>query len=159
MLLIDHHLKRHIMNTTHNPINANNSNSSLHDVVDTIITKHLNAAESNSNSLVNNVSDKLNIRMNETIVGSVISGLLSAMITHVKESHIYVTAKELYGKMIEINVKDDNCYNTYAVALSLQDVVPLAEKIGGRLNITNQRQKITTISFSFPVRNEEESAA
>ena len=58
--------------------------------------------------------------------------------------------------MVEINVKDDNCYNAYAVALSLQDVVPLAEKIGGDLNITNQRQRITTISFRFPIAVEED---
>lgn len=134
------------------------SKSSLHEVVDSIINKYVNAAKNNSNSLINNVSDKLNVTVNETIVGSVIGGLLHAMITHVKESHIYISAKELYGKMVEINVKDDNCYNTYAVALSLQDIVPLAEMIGGRLNITNQRQKITTISFSFPVTEESSGA-
>lgn len=139
------------MTSTQTSFDQTGKNPSLHDVVDNIITKYLTTAKNNSNSLINNVSDKLSIGVNETIVGSVISGLLHAMITHVKESHIYISAKELYGKMVEINVKDDNCYNTYAVALSLQDVVPLAEMIGGRLNITNQRQKITTISFSFPV--------
>ncbi|MBC7948630.1 MAG: hypothetical protein H7Y42_12155 [Chitinophagaceae bacterium] len=131
-----------------------NTSGSLYQLVDSNIKSYLAAAMRNSNSLVNNVSDKLRINTNQMVVNSVIGGLLNAVITHVKESHIYISAKELYGKMIEINIKDDNCYNTYAVALSLQDVVPLAEKIGGRLDITNQRQKITTISFRFPVEQE-----
>jgi hypothetical protein len=130
---------------------SNPEPSSLYKVVDNSINKYLNAARSNSNSLINNVNDKLNILVDETVIGTVIGGLLNAVISHVKESHIYISAKELYGKIVEINVKDDNCYNTYAVALSLQDIVPLAEKIGGNLNITNQRQKITTISFQFPL--------
>jgi hypothetical protein len=129
----------------------NSRSGSLYQLVDDSIKKYLPVARDNSNSLINNVNDKLSIYTDETIVGSVIGGLLNAFITHVKESHIYISAKILYGKMIEINVKDDNCYNTYALAVSLQNIVPLAEKIGGKLNITNQRQKITTISFTFPV--------
>ena len=35
-------------------------------------------------------------------------------------------------------------------------MVPLAEQIGGYLNITNQRQKITTVEFSFPLKKEDE---
>jgi hypothetical protein len=134
---------------------GNNQAASLYQLVDQSMKNYLTAAKHNSNLLINNVNEKLNICVDETIVGSVIGGLLHAVITHVKESHIYISAKELYGKFIEINIKDDNCYNTYAVALSLQDVVPLAEKIGGKLNITNQRQKVTTISFTFPLIQKE----
>jgi hypothetical protein len=141
------------MNTTQypNPTEHENGRSSLYQIVDSNIKRYLAAAMRNSNSMINNVSNTLNVGADELIIGSVIGGLLNAIILHVKESHIYISAKELYGKMIEINVKDDNCYNTYAIALSLQDIVPLAEKIGGRLDITNQRQKITTISFRFPL--------
>jgi hypothetical protein len=145
--------KKNRMKTAQESHPSNSEQSSLYKVIDDSINKYLSAASSNSNSLINNVNDKLNIFVDETIIGSVVGGLLNAVISHVKESHIYVSAKELYGKIVEINVKDDNCYNTYAVALSLQDVVPLAEKIGGHLNITNQRQKITTISFQFPLQD------
>ncbi len=138
------------MKTTHLIDMGSHRSGSLYQLVEDSIKKYLPIALDNSNSLINNVNNKLSIYANETIVGSVIGGLLHAVITHVKESHIYISAKLLYGKMIEINVKDDNCYNSYALALSLQNVVPIAEKIGGKLNITNQRQKITTISFTFP---------
>lgn len=125
---------------------------SIYQLVENNIRRYFNAAKSNSNSLINNVSDTLKVHADELVIGSIIGGLLHAVITHVKESHIYISAKEVYGRMVEINVKDDNCYNPYAVALSLQDVVKLAERIGGRLDISNQRQKITTITFRFPVK-------
>lgn len=126
---------------------------SLYQVVDNNVKHYLNAAQRNSNSFINNVNDKLRVDVNESILNSVIGGVLYALVAHVRDSHILISARELYGKMIEVNVKDDNCYNTYAVALSLQDVVPLAEEIGGSIDITNQRQKITTVSFRFPVAN------
>lgn len=137
------------MKTTHTDV-ADNRSGSLYKLVDASIKKYSAIARNNRNSLINNVNNNLNIFTDETIVGSVIEGVLQAINSHVKESLIYISAKELYGKMIEINVKDDNCYNTFAVAISLQDMVPLAEMIGGKLNITNQRQKITTVSFTFP---------
>jgi|EndMetStandDraft_4_1072995.scaffolds.fasta_scaffold27221_4 hypothetical protein len=129
---------------------------SLYQLVDNNVKNYLAIAKRNSNSFINNVNDKLWFNGNEAILNSVIGGVLNALVTHVRESHIQISAKELYGKMIEVNVKDDNCYNTYAVALSLQDIVPLAEKIGGRIDITNQRQKITTVSFRFPLANGQE---
>lgn len=131
---------------------------SLYQLVDNNVKNYLAIAKRNSNSFINNVNDKLWVNANEAILNSVIGGVLNAVVTHVRESHIQISAKELYGKMIEVNVKDDNCYNTYAVALSLQDVVPLAEKIGGRIDITNQRQKITTVTFRFPVINGQDIA-
>jgi hypothetical protein len=130
---------------------------SLYQLVDNNVKNYLAIAKRNSNSFINNVNDKLWVNANEAVLNSVIGGVLNAVVTHVRESHIQISAKELYGKMIEVNVKDDNCYNTYAVALSLQDIVPLAEKIGGRIDITNQRQKITTVSFRFPLINGQDS--
>jgi hypothetical protein len=145
------------MKTDHT-ITEKNPIRSLYQLVDNNVKNYLAIAKRNSNSFINNVNDKLWVNANEAILNSVIAGVLNAVVTHVRESHIQISAKELYGKMIEVNVKDDNCYNTYAVALSLQDVVPLAEKIGGRIDITNQRQKITTVSFRFPVINGQEAA-
>ncbi len=129
--------------------------ASLYQVVDQLLKNSLPAATRNRNSIINNVPSKLSVNADEEIVTSVIRGMLHAEVINAADSVIYISAKELYGNMIEVNVKDDNCYNTYAVALSLQDVVPLAEKVGGNLNITNQKQKITTISFRYPVAKDE----
>ncbi|MDP4263254.1 MAG: hypothetical protein Q8941_12070 [Bacteroidota bacterium] len=124
---------------------------SLHQLVDRLINVSVNAAIRNRNSVVNNVSEKFQVSSNEDGIASVISGMLKAVIVNTTESVVYISARQWYDKMIELNVKDDNCYNTYGVALNLQELVPLAETIGGHLDITNKRQKITTISFRFPV--------
>jgi glucose-6-phosphate-specific signal transduction histidine kinase len=127
---------------------------SLFHMVDNSVKRYTITAQQYHNSLINNVNDKLKVITDETVVGHVISGLINAVITHTRQSLVHISAKELYGKMIEISIKDDNCFNTYAMALSLQDIVPLAEKIGGQLNITNRKQRMTTISFTFPVIGE-----
>ena len=57
--------------------------------------------------------------------------------------------------MVEVNIKAENCYGAYALALSLQNVVMLAKKTGGQLFITHQQKKVTTITFRFPVSGEE----
>jgi len=144
------------MKTTDVVQNGRRQARSLFQVVENNVKHCLSATRNNSNSFINNVNDKLRVDVNETILNSVIGGVLHAVVAHVRDSRIQISARELYGKMIEVNVKDDNCYNTYAVALSLQEVVPLAEKIGGSIDITNQRQKITTVSFRFPVIHEQD---
>jgi hypothetical protein len=129
--------------------------ASLQEVVNQLLKTTLPEATRNRNSIVNNVPSTLYVNANEDVVTSVIRGMLHAVVVNAADSVIYIHAKDLYGKMAEVNIKDENCYNTYAVALSLQEMVPLAEKIGGHLNIINQRQKITTISFNFPLTNEQ----
>jgi hypothetical protein len=124
---------------------------SLHQVVDQLIKTSSHSAVSNTNSVVNNVSPKFHINIKENVIASVIGGMLRAFIANTTESVIYVSAREWYDKMIEVIIRDNNCYNTYAVALGLQDSVRLAESIHGHLDILNQKQKITTISFRFPV--------
>ncbi|MBL7745441.1 MAG: HAMP domain-containing histidine kinase [Chitinophagaceae bacterium] len=132
------------------------SDVSLSLLVDKITERYSSPARENFSAVINNVNARLRLSIDENLIGSIISSLLKVMVMHSRHGLIIVSAKELYGKMIEFNIKDENCCNTYGIALSLQDVVPLAEKAGGRLNILNRKQKITTVSFSFPLTGEEE---
>jgi hypothetical protein len=131
------------------------SKQSLHKLVDEVINVSFPLPAQSKSHVVNNVPSNLYVNSNEAIVASVINGLLDAVITNATDGEIYVSAKELFGNTVKVYVKDNNCYNTYAVACGLQRMVPLAEQIGGYLNIINQRQKITTIEFSFPLVKEE----
>jgi hypothetical protein len=124
---------------------------SLHYAVDQLVKISLTDISSNRNTVVNNISASLYVTANEEVIIAVLQRMLQGMIANATDSVLYISAKELYGKMMEVKIKDENCYNTYAVALSLQDAVPLAEKIGGHLDITNQKQKITTVAFRFPI--------
>ncbi|MDP4263255.1 MAG: hypothetical protein Q8941_12075 [Bacteroidota bacterium] len=126
----------------------------LQKVVDRLVKTFLPMATRNNSLIVNDVSPKLCVSMDENAVIPVISGLLQSVINNARESCIRISAKEMDGKMVVVSVKDSNSYNTYAVACSLQDVVPLAQKIGGNLDITSEKQKITTIAFRFPLSGE-----
>jgi hypothetical protein len=145
-----------LMKTMNNFITGDNkTNLSLQKLVDDLIGKTSTNATVNKSAIRNTISPDLYINMNEDIVASVIEGMLTSMMANGTDGVIDITAKELFSNTIKLSVKDNNCYNTYAVACSLQNLVPQAERIGGFLNITNQRQKITTIEFSFPVVKDE----
>jgi len=129
----------------------------LQNVVDKLIHTLSPVAIRNNSSIVNDIPSKLDIGADENTVISVISGLLRSVINNARESCIRISAKEMYGKIVTVMVKDSNSFNTYAVACSLQDVVPLAEKIGGHLDITNERKKVTTIAFRFPIGQQQQN--
>ena len=131
--------------------NNNPDKTTLQNVVDCLITKLSPVAMRNNSSIVNDVPAKLNLAGDGNNVTSVIAGLLRSVINNARESCIHISAKELYGKMVMLSVKDSNSYDTYAVACGLQDVVHLAEKMGGHLDIISERQKVTTIAFRFPI--------
>lgn len=136
-----------VKTTVTNPV----SQTVLKSLVDELVKKSLPLAVRNQSLIVNNIPDKLTIAADENVIAKVVSGLLEAVINNARNSCIYVSAKMIYENMVEVFVKDNNSYHTYAIACGLQDVAPEAEKIGGRLHIMNQRQKVTTISFTFPV--------
>ena len=127
------------------------SQTALKSLVDELVKKSLPVAVRNQSLIVNNIPEKFTINTDENVVTKVVNGLLQAVINNARNSCIFVSAKMIYENMVEIFVKDNNSYHTYAIACGLQEVAPVAEKIGGRLHIMNQRQKVTTISFTFPV--------
>ncbi len=133
--------------------NINSTATVLQNLVNSVIEKLLPVATRNNSSFVNDIPSRLSIEGDENNLASVISGLLRSVINNARESCIRISAKELYGKIVMLSVKDSNSFNTYAMACSLQDVVPLAEQMGGDLNIINERQNITTISLKFPLES------
>jgi hypothetical protein len=127
----------------------------LQSMVERLVKTLLPVATRNNSFIVNDVSPKLCVGMDENAVMPVISGLLQSVINNARESCIRITAKEVYGKMVVVSVKDNNSYNTYGVACSLQDVVPLAQRIGGQLDISSEKQNVTTVAFKFPVSGDQ----
>src|SRR5262245_11985133 len=125
----------------------NQVKTSLHQVADDLIKTYQPIATRNKTSFINNIPAKLVIDDNVYQVVSVLNGMLEDMANNATESNLYIFAKEVYGEMVEVYIKDENCFNAYALALGLQNVVRLAQKAGGQLYITNQRKKITTITF------------
>jgi len=144
-----------------NPVNSaeavqithpyNPAKGGLQNLIQHLAQPLLPLAVRNNSFLVNDVAPHLGLYGDKNAVSRVIDGILRSVINNARESCIRISARELYSNMIEILVKDSNSFNTYAVACSLQDIVPLAQQAGGQLDIMNQRQRITTIVFRFPI--------
>src|SRR5258705_4055053 len=128
---------------------SNKADLSLHALVDDIIRKPSTDPANVNIHISNNIAPDLWIHGNEEVVASVIDGMIKAMITHAADGDIDISAKELFGKSIKLSVRDNNCYNTYAVACSLQNMVPVTERIGGFLDINEQRPNKKTNVFKF----------
>jgi hypothetical protein len=107
------------------------------------------AAHHNS-QLVNQIPENLCTTVDERLLVKIIYGMLHAVLNNARDTTVRLSGKLSYGNMIEIFIKDNNSYHTYAIACGLQDVVPIAGRMGGDINIISQHQNLTTVSFTFP---------
>lgn len=124
------------------------SKQHLHLIIQHLLGECSPTAGNRSNLLQNHVPEDMEVKGDVKVISSVIKGLLHAVISNAKGSCIRVTAKT-YHNVVLLHVKDSSSYNNYAVTAGLQKVQPLAEQVGGFLEITSQRQLETTIAFSF----------
>jgi hypothetical protein len=123
--------------------------STLQQLVGCLMTSFLPAAERNNNHFVNDIPDDVWIDADRELVASVLSGMIAAVVKNAKESCIRLSAK-IYGNVILVHVKDYNSVNYYPVENGLQQLQPLAERVGGSVGVTSQRDNVTTFAFSFP---------
>jgi hypothetical protein len=109
----------------------------------------LPVAVRNQSFFMNDIPEHMPVEHNREWISSIISGLLSAVVTHARDTCIRLTARK-YGHVVVLEIQESGCISTYAMACGLQDVQTLAEKIGGCLTISINKEKTTTIAFSFP---------
>jgi len=125
----------------------------IRNLVHKLVEASLPSAVRHRSFIVNDVPDHLRLRgTDENMIASVISGMLQAVLGNSRESCVRVTAAEIHpGLTMQVYVRDTGCFSTFALACDLQSVFPIAEKMGGYLSISNEKQTNTTITFSFPV--------
>jgi hypothetical protein len=123
--------------------------STLDELANRMIKSFSSQAIRNRNVFINDIPDHLYIDTDEDIIASVLSGMLSSVVRNAKESCIRLSAK-IYGNVILVHIKDYNSINYHPVENSLQDLQPMAEKIGGCVSVTSQRHNVATFAFSFP---------
>src|SRR5688572_30213944 len=109
----------------------------------------LPVAVRNQSFFMNDIPEHMPVEHNREWISSIISGLLSAVVTHARDTCIRLTARK-YGHVVVLEIQESGCISTYAMACGLQDVQTLAEKIGGCLTISIQKPTSTRIAFSFP---------
>lgn len=121
---------------------------SLRDLVGRVSNNYLSVAAQHKNFIVNDVPFDMGIDYNHSWISSIVNGLFETVVRNARETCIRVTARR-YGYVVVLEVKESGNVNGYSMAIGLQEVNTLAEKIGGCLNISVQ-QPMTTVAFSFP---------
>lgn len=121
----------------------------LNQIVNRLLSTHLSLAVRNHSFFVNDVPADLPIDHNREWIASVISGLLSTVTGHAKNTCIRLSARR-HGHIIVFTIHESGKSNSYAMASELKQAYSLAEKIGGCLSISVPVMDNTTISFSFP---------
>jgi len=122
---------------------------SLNQFVKRLTVNHLPAAVHNHSYFINNIPADITIENNRQWIASVISGLLSTVAGHAKNTCIRLSAKKC-GNTIVFLIQESGNTNSYAMASDLRQAYLLAEKIGGCLSVSVPVMSNTTISFSFP---------
>ena len=123
--------------------------NNLKQLAGKITGNFLPLAVRNNNFFINDIPADLPLEHNIEWVSSVISGLVSTVVNHAKDTCIRLSAKK-YGYVMVLEVHESGSQNTYAMACALQQVQHLAQKIGGCLSISMRKHESTTIAFSFP---------
>ncbi len=121
----------------------------LKQLASRITANFLPQAVKQNNFFVNDIPANLPIDYNHEWVSSIISGLVSTIVNHARNTCIRLSAKR-FGYVMVLEIHEAGSANGYAMACSLQQVQSLAQKIGGCLNISIPKPELTTIAFSFP---------
>lgn len=122
--------------------------SKLNDVVDSLINSLMPKAFINKSYFINDIPDHFQLEKMSPVVTSVLGGLLSTVISNVKDSCIRLSAK-LYGNVVLVHVKDSNGFSSHAIQGQLQQLQTLAERNRGTIGFTTHQHSITSLTFGF----------
>ena len=120
----------------------------LHLIVSRISNGSLSSATRKNSFIINDVPNDLEVNTDEHMLATVFGSLLNTVINNTENCCIRISAK-LYGRVVLLHLKESHRLNSPAFAGNLRQVQQLAEKIGGTVSISNDRNEVTTIVFSF----------
>lgn len=121
----------------------------LQTLVSRLVAGIVPIAARHKSFMVNEIPAGLNLVGNTEIIASVLNDVFATMASYAENSCIRISAK-MYGYLVVVQLTDNNNPGAYTIASNLQEVLPIAEKIGGYIGITSQRETETTVVFSFP---------
>ncbi|MEO7922843.1 MAG: hypothetical protein ABIR30_04140 [Chitinophagaceae bacterium] len=98
--------------------------------------------------MVNEIPWGLKVEADPGVISAVLGKLFATIATHAENSCIRISSKD-YGYLLVVQLRNNNNTNPYTIAGSLQEIIPLAEQIGGYIGISSQEDRGMTIVFSF----------
>src|SRR5258706_13257692 len=124
------------------------SHVALNLIVSRISASSIPSGTKRHSFIVNDIPKELEVNANEHMLATVFGNLLNTVITHTENCCIRISAK-LYGKVVLIHLTESHQPNCSAFNGSIRQVQKLAEKIGGTISINSDRDRATTIVFTF----------
>lgn len=119
---------------------------SLHQLVSRLMDSFIPAAVANGSFIINDVHPGLQLKADEQVLAFVVGNLLTNAISSSKTVCIRVEAsKTEAGVQIRVRHNGASYYST--VAHSFSQVIAAARRLGGNINIHNQKNEGTTITF------------
>ncbi len=113
------------------------------------LIKGIQPAASRQNSLiVNDISPAIYVTTDANLLATVINNLLAVIVTRNHSSCIRVTAKP-FSNTVCLHIKDQNKHLKETSINDLDELQPLAAKVGGCITICNQGQQSSTFAMSI----------
>ena len=121
----------------------------LQQLVNNLVGNSLLIAAAKCSAVINEVGGGVFLQNANPKVVTLIGDIIHTVIINSKEGDIHIGAKQHEGNTV-LKVQERNNYNGYALSYSLGTLMSDVNVAGADLAITGEKQKITTIVFTFP---------
>lgn len=118
----------------------------LNPITEKLVQSLQPSVAARGNHLINDIAEDICVDANRELLATVLAGLIGTVNHQVSGSNIRLTAKQ-YSDVILVHLKDYNNTGNLVVDKKIQ---ALAEKMGGFVGVSSQRNNLTTIAFCFP---------
>lgn len=127
------------------------SSISLQIIINNLVKHSMPVAQHHNTQVVNGVHQGLVLASLPDKVLPVMKHLLHTIISNSSNGDIHITAGK-FSDVVILEIQERNNNNGYALAYSIGSIESDATSLGGHITINGPRQKVVTISFSFPYR-------
>jgi hypothetical protein len=130
------------------PPTSPNDSLTLHKLANRLIISLLPRATFLKSIIVNDISTELHANADQELLASVLSCLLHSAIVYSPASCIRISAKA-FGYVTLVHVRTNDPQEAEPFSESLNQLQPLAEKLGGCITVTNNSDHGATLAFTF----------
>lgn len=138
-----------MQNFTTTPAGILDAGIPLQQIVNNFMGAINSSARQNKSAVMVEIDNRVKIGYRNTKAISIINELVETVVRNSKNGEIHITA-DRFSDLIIFQIEERNNYNGYALSYSIGSIEPEAAVVGGHITIKGARQKVATISFTFP---------
>jgi len=127
---------------------SNANQVSLHRLVDRLMLSFIPLAVSKNSFIINDIDIDFDLQADEQVLAFVIGNMMNNVISSSRSVCIRVEAvRKEHG--IQVRVRNNGSYFYSIIANSFAPAVEAARQLGGHINIYNQKNEGTVVTFSM----------